>query len=146
MSNGFPQFTNHKSRRSLRLLFTLPCNHISGHAAPIPNRQSLIIYLASILILLSSLALVVAPCCGQGVKKLFTVSDEVELAHFGDPYTAAAEAVRFSPDGNYIAVYTERGRLELNRVEGVLRFTALRTSRTSWSIPMRHSPHLLNGA
>ena len=122
MSNGFPQFTNHKSRRSLRLLFTLPCNHISGHAAPIPNRQSLIIYLASILILLSSLALVVAPCCGQGVKKLFTVSDEVELAHFGDPYTAAAEAVRFSPDGNYIAVYTERGRLELNRVEGVLRF------------------------
>jgi len=66
--------------------------------------------------------LVVAPCCAQRVKKLFTVSDEVELAHFGDPYTAAAEAVRFSPDGNYLAVDTERGRLNLNRVEDALRF------------------------
>src|ERR1700733_12777792 len=91
MPNGFPQFTNHKSRCSLRLLFALPCNHISGHAAPIPNRQSLITYLASILILFSSLAFVVAPCCAQRVKKLFTVADEVELAHFGDQYTAEAE-------------------------------------------------------
>jgi dipeptidyl aminopeptidase/acylaminoacyl peptidase len=122
MSNGFPQFTNHKSRRSLRLLLTLPCNHISGHSAPIPNRQSRITYLASILILFSSLAWVVAPCCAQQAKKSFTVAEEIELAHFGDPYTAQAEAVRFSPNGNYVAVDTERGRLELNRVEDALRF------------------------
>jgi hypothetical protein len=58
----------------------------------------------------------------QQVKKTFTLADEIRLAHFGDPYTVQAEMVRFSPDGNYFAVDTERGDLNLNRVEDSLRF------------------------
>jgi len=59
---------------------------------------------------------------GQKVEQPFTVADEIGLAHFGDPYGWRAEAVRFSPDGNYFAVDTERGRLDLNKVEDSLRF------------------------
>jgi len=58
----------------------------------------------------------------QQVKKTFTLADEIGLAHFGDPYMVQAEMVRFSPDGNYFAVDTERGDLNLNRVEDSLRF------------------------
>jgi hypothetical protein len=58
----------------------------------------------------------------QQVRKQFTVADEIGLAlydeiRFGQP-------VRFSPDGNYFAIYSERGRLDLDRVEGSLRFYA----------------------
>jgi len=58
----------------------------------------------------------------QQTKPRFTVSDEVQLAHFGDPYTGDAEAVQFSPDGKYFAVDTSRGRFDLNCVEDSLRF------------------------
>lgn len=47
------------------------------------------------------------------------MADDIGLTHFGDH---PAEAIRFSPDGQYIAVWTERGRLDLNRVEDSLRF------------------------
>jgi dipeptidyl aminopeptidase/acylaminoacyl peptidase len=60
--------------------------------------------------------------CAQQPKKPFTIADDIEVAHFGDPYTVQAEAVRFSPDGNYFLVDTERGRLDLNIVEDSLRF------------------------
>ena len=58
----------------------------------------------------------------QQTTRHFTVADEVGLAHFGDPYGADAEALRFSPNGKYFAVDTERGRLDLNVVEDSLRF------------------------
>jgi dipeptidyl aminopeptidase/acylaminoacyl peptidase len=58
----------------------------------------------------------------QEAKKTFTVADEIGLTHFGDPYTGQAEAVQFSPDGNYFAVYSQRGRLDKNLVEGSIRF------------------------
>lgn len=54
-------------------------------------------------------------------ERPFTVADEVELAHFGDPYGREAEAVQFSPDGRYFAVLTERGRIDRNRPEDTLR-------------------------
>src|SRR6266849_10927439 len=57
----------------------------------------------------------------QQTTRHFTVADEVGLAHFGDPYGADAEALRFSPDGKYFAVDTERGRLDLNSVEDSVR-------------------------
>ncbi len=78
---------------------------------------------ASFLILLTCLSGIgssVAPA--QQTKRPFTVVDEIGLAHFGDPYEQRAEAVRFSPDGSYFAVDTERGRLDLNKVEDSLRF------------------------
>jgi dipeptidyl aminopeptidase/acylaminoacyl peptidase len=58
----------------------------------------------------------------QQTKKAFTVADEIGIAHFGDPYYKEAEVLIFSPDGNYFAVDTERGRLELDRVDDTLRF------------------------
>jgi dipeptidyl aminopeptidase/acylaminoacyl peptidase len=58
----------------------------------------------------------------QQIKRPFTTADEIEIAHFGDPYMGQAESVRFSPDGNYFAVDTERERLDLRCVEDSLRF------------------------
>jgi len=55
-------------------------------------------------------------------KKTLTIADEIGLIHFGDPYTGQAEEVQFSPDGEYFAVDTERGRLDLNRVDDSLSF------------------------
>jgi dipeptidyl aminopeptidase/acylaminoacyl peptidase len=53
-------------------------------------------------------------------KKLFTITDDIGLKLFGNRWSG--QAVRFSPDGNYLAVDTERGRLGPNSVEGSLRF------------------------
>src|SRR5437870_11388197 len=55
----------------------------------------------------------------QQATRPFTVADDIELTRFGFD---ATKAIRFSPDGNYYAVYAERGRLDLNRVEDSLRF------------------------
>ena len=60
-------------------------------------------------------------CDAQQRKKPFTVADEVGLTLFGTPLGDLPE-VHFSPDGNYFAVWSERGRLDLNRVEDSLRF------------------------
>ncbi len=57
----------------------------------------------------------------QQTKRPFTVADDIGFVYFADLY-GGAEAVRFSPDGNYFAVDTERARLDLNRVEDSLRF------------------------
>ena len=54
-------------------------------------------------------------------KRRFTVADDIAFAHFGDPYSGLAEAITFSPDGNFFVTDTERGRLELNRPESKLR-------------------------
>jgi dipeptidyl aminopeptidase/acylaminoacyl peptidase len=57
----------------------------------------------------------------QQTRRPFTVADEIGLTLFGDANGAASE-VLFSPDGNYFVVYSERGHLDLNRVEDSLRF------------------------
>jgi dipeptidyl aminopeptidase/acylaminoacyl peptidase len=51
-------------------------------------------------------------------RKLFTVADDIGLSQF----ICVEPCVRFSPDGNYFAVYGERGRADLNQVEDFLRF------------------------
>ena len=85
------------------------------------SHQLLITSLISILILLlSSLTCVVTAVCARQAKRPFTVTDEISLALYG--YGEQQQPVRFSPDGNYFAVSTERGRLNLNRVEDSLRF------------------------
>jgi dipeptidyl aminopeptidase/acylaminoacyl peptidase len=64
----------------------------------------------------------------QPTKRPFTVADEIGLTYFGGSEGMASDelqaqgAVRFSPDGNWFAVHTERGRLDLNSVEDSLRF------------------------
>src|ERR1700704_5157682 len=67
-------------------------------------------------------ALLLAAVSTHGaVGKPLTVAEEIGLAHFGDPYGGEAEAVQFSPDGQYFAALTERGRLDLDRPEDTLR-------------------------
>lgn len=57
-------------------------------------------------------------------RKPFTVTDGIGLTFFGGPEGGhdLNNAVKFSPDGRYIAVYTSRGRLDLNQVEESLQF------------------------
>ncbi len=76
----------------------------------------------------------------QQTKKAFTVADDIALTSISPPDGTRAE-VRFSPDGNYFAVWSERGRLDLNCVEDSLRFyrreeveTFLKRSDTSQSV------------
>jgi dipeptidyl aminopeptidase/acylaminoacyl peptidase len=57
----------------------------------------------------------------QQTRPPFTVADEIGLTLFSDPNGGAPE-VHFSPDGNYFVVYSERGHLDLDRVEDSLRF------------------------
>src|SRR5216684_331154 len=76
----------------------------------------------------------------QQTKKPFTVADDIALTSISPPDDTRAE-VRFSPDGNYFAVWSERGRLDLHCVEDSLRFyrreeveTFLKRSDTSQSV------------
>lgn len=78
-------------------------------------------YPVSVLALFSCFSFV-ALCPAQQSKPTFTVADEIGLAHFGDPYYGNADPLLFSPDGKYVAVDTERGLLDANRVEDSLRF------------------------
>ena len=57
----------------------------------------------------------------EEAKRPFTITDEIALTHFWGLGGTNAP-VSFSPDGNYFAVWSERGRLDLNRVEDTLRF------------------------
>jgi dipeptidyl aminopeptidase/acylaminoacyl peptidase len=57
----------------------------------------------------------------QQTKRPFTVADEIGLTLFGTPHGGEPQ-VRFSPDGQYVVVWSERGRLDLNCVEDNLRF------------------------
>jgi dipeptidyl aminopeptidase/acylaminoacyl peptidase len=80
-------------------------------------RNSVAVHFASVVVMVSSLAFAVTRCHAQQAKKPFTVVDEIGLALFGYP----AE-VLFSPDGNYFVVKTERGRLDIMRVEDAVCF------------------------
>jgi hypothetical protein len=84
------------------------------------GRTEITLFLVGVLMFVSGTHSTMAHA--QQAKTRFTVADEIGLTHFGDPYTGQAEAVLFSPDGNYVAVDSERGRLDLNRPEDSLRF------------------------
>ena len=88
--------------------------------SPVANDESLIT-LVSALMLLFCLSYVVTPSDAQQTKKSFTVADEIGLTLFGNPNGGKAD-VHFSPDGKYFAVTTERGLLEINRIEDSLQF------------------------
>lgn len=79
--------------------------------------NSVALRFASVMVLVSCLACGVTRCHAQQVKKPFTITDEIGIALFDWP----AE-VLFSPDGNYFAAKTERGRLEIDRVEDAICF------------------------
>jgi hypothetical protein len=51
-------------------------------------------------------------------KRPFTVADDIAVTQFD----IGSDPLRFSPDGKYFVVWSERGRLDLNSVEDSLRF------------------------
>src|SRR6516162_5470181 len=53
--------------------------------------------------------------CAVEAKKPFTVADEIRLTTFGHPNAERTPAAQFSPDGKYLLVVAERGRLHLNQ-------------------------------
>jgi dipeptidyl aminopeptidase/acylaminoacyl peptidase len=57
----------------------------------------------------------------QQTRRPFTIADDIGITFF---HTVGRTQVKiqFSPDGNYLAVYAERERLDVNRVEDSLRF------------------------
>ena len=84
---------------------------------------------ASILILLSSFLIVAARPCAAAAdrKKPYTVADEIGLSRLIPDMDGSN--VRFSPNGRYFAVYSSRGRLDLNRPQDSLRFYRSRDAR-----------------
>lgn len=56
------------------------------------------------------------PC--DAAKRRFTVADDIGLWTFG---VDGSKPFMFSPDGKYVEVETEHGRLDLNRAEATLR-------------------------
>ncbi len=72
--------------------------------------------------LMSLFACNLAPATNaQETKRPFTVADEIGLTLFIHQ-DGTRPQIRFSPDGEYFALWSERGRLDLNRVEDSLRF------------------------
>jgi dipeptidyl aminopeptidase/acylaminoacyl peptidase len=59
---------------------------------------------------------------GVSLARPFTVADEIGLALFIPGLGDLGQPLGFSPNGEYVAVYSERGRLDLNRPEDSLRF------------------------
>lgn len=74
-----------------------------------------------VLLLVTGFLLSVAIASAQQTQQPFTVADEIGLALFDDPSGGPSE-VLFSPDGTYFVVKTERGRLDISRVEDSVRF------------------------
>jgi dipeptidyl aminopeptidase/acylaminoacyl peptidase len=56
----------------------------------------------------------------QAAKRPFAVADDIALSHFGSS-TSDDDPFVFSPNNRFFAVYTEHGRLDLNRPESILR-------------------------
>jgi hypothetical protein len=57
---------------------------------------------------------------GNAARRRFTVADDIGLSHFGVP-NSLEDTFIFSPSGRYFVVHVERGRIDLNRPEAVLR-------------------------
>lgn len=83
------------------------------------NNRTIIWFLIGAITCLCDIGSTIASA--QEAKKLFTVADDIEMTHFGE-VDQAGKAIRFSPDENFVAVWTERGRLDMNCVEDSLRF------------------------
>jgi hypothetical protein len=87
----------------------------------VTNRRSLITSFASIAVFMFLDGTASQIASAQQTKKPFSVADEIGIVLFGAPSGTPPE-LHFSPDGQYVAVWTQRGQLDLNRVEESLRF------------------------
>ena len=87
----------------------------------VTNYKSRITALASIIVFAFLIGTAFPIASAQQAKKPFTVADDIRTTLFHTSGMATVN-VQFSPDGNYFAVCTEHGRLDLNRVEDSLTF------------------------
>lgn len=69
----------------------------------------------------------------------FTVAEEIGVAHFGDPYMLKTQAITESPNGKYVAIETERGLLQVNRVEDELRIYSMEALRSFLELHVQRS-------
>lgn len=74
-----------------------------------------------VIVALSAIHITSQIALAQQTKKAFTVADDIALTYFV-PSGGTRAQLLFSPDGTYFAVWSERGRLDLDRVEDSLRF------------------------
>src|SRR6266853_1248342 len=75
--------------------------------------------------------------------KPFTTVDEIALTLFKDPNGEIAfygRQLQSSPDGKYLAVWAERGRLDPSRLEDSLRFYRSEDIRNLLQHPQRSRP------
>jgi hypothetical protein len=84
------------------------------------SKECTLSYLTSLVVLISSVVWVVRRCDAEQTKRPFTVADDIGLTLFWTVGIARPK-IQFSPDGNYFSVYSEHGRLDLNRIEASLR-------------------------
>jgi dipeptidyl aminopeptidase/acylaminoacyl peptidase len=57
----------------------------------------------------------------QAARRPFDVTDDIALSRFGSSASFDDDPCAFSPDARFLAVYTEHGRVDLNRPESILR-------------------------
>jgi len=57
----------------------------------------------------------------EATKRPFTVADDIALSHFGSASSFDDDPFALSPNHRFFVVYTEHGRLDLNRPESIFR-------------------------
>lgn len=100
------------------LLFSKPRFKPERHCTLFVMKMAALIPILAIVFLSGNIAEI---AMAQEVKRPFTVAEEIGITLFGTPNGGDPE-IRFSPNGKYVAVWSERGSLELNQVEDSLRF------------------------
>jgi Prolyl oligopeptidase family len=94
----------------------VPCDSPIRTPTPrVVRRQSI---LAIICLLGASIG---SQAARQNAKRAFTVADDIGLSHFGSHTGFDDDPFVFSPNHRFLAVYTEHGRLDINRPESILR-------------------------
>lgn len=96
-------------------------NVLEGRETRGANRHARVVFWCAISALASSVAFAIPHNQSEQAYKPFTIADEIGMTLFNRPTGGRAE-LHFSADGRYVAVKTERGRLDLDKVEDSLRF------------------------
>jgi hypothetical protein len=71
-----------------------------------------------------TLILIIAGTTGNKLRaqaRRFNVRDDIGMTVLEDPYTGHSDPIAFSPDRRFFVVIANRGRLDLNRCESILR-------------------------
>jgi dipeptidyl aminopeptidase/acylaminoacyl peptidase len=114
-------------------------NELRGVSSALTDRKWSSCFFAAgqLLCLLLAVGVWSTNALSEDARRRFTVADDIELSHFGDPYMSGAAPITFSPDGRFFVVDTERGRIDLDRPESTLRVYRTRDVEEFLSSPRR---------